>query len=136
MSYVGKGATVYYKREKARVIEKYQEDGKSLVVLETIEGRRVVPFVSIIWNGKAHIVTPDGYQASQAISAADEAIESIRNQMKKWDIEKPSADPRDRQLMAKHYAFAAIETAATTMEKNDKQLGLIVRGILDRLEDI
>lgn len=136
MRYLEVGATVYYKREKAKVIEKYKEKKKDYIVLETIEGRRSVPAAKIIWNGNAHLVTPDGYQVAQAIYAVDYAIDSIREQLNKWDQDNPNADSRERKWTVEHCALGTFKTVAAATENNDEQLGFIVRGILDRLEEI
>ena len=136
MKYVQVGASVIYKREKAEVIKQYQENRKTYFVLATAEGRRSVPAINIIWTGSAHAVTPEGHEMAQALHAVEYAIDSIREQVKERNEKNPQADPRERKLTVKHCSFATIETATAATENNDKQLGLIVRGIVDRLEDI
>lgn len=136
MQYVELGTSVIYKQEKAEVIEQYQQDKKTYVVLDTSEGRRSVPATKISWTGSAHAVTPEDREMAQALYAVEYAIDSIREKLNQWAQEYPSADPRSRKLTVKHCAFAAIETATAATGNNDKQLGFIVRGIVDRLEDI
>lgn len=113
-----------------------QQDKKTYIVLATYEGRRSVPVSKIIWTRSAHAVTAEGHQMAQAFYTVEYVIAGIREQVNKWAQENPRANPRDRKITIKHCAFAAIETATAATENNDKQLGLIVRGIVDRLEDI
>lgn len=136
MRYIEIGTKVIYQQEKVEVIERYQENRITYVVLATTEGRRSVPVTKIIWTGSAHAITLEGHEIAQALHTVEYTIDSIRERLKEWDANNPQADSRERKLTVKHCAFAAIETATAATENNDKRLGLIVRRILAQLEDI
>lgn len=134
MSYVEIGSTIIWNHEEAKVIDQYREDEKRFWVLETSEGVRAVPAVKIMWNGKNHFVTPDGYEYGNMMMDAEKIISEIKREMKIWDREnvKPVGFHREEAIDSHFMHILRSELD----KKSDEEIGFIVKKVVKALDEI
>jgi len=128
------GSTIICNNEEVKVIDKYQEDGRSYFVLKTSKGLKSVPAGKIMWNGKDNFVTADGYVVSNLIAEAEKVISGIKGKMKTWDSENLNSVGFHREEAIDSFFMEYLRNELDV--KSDKQIGFIVKKVVKALEEI
>lgn len=128
------GSTVVCNHEKVKVVNEYKENAVSYLVLETSNGLRSIPSTKIMWNGKNHFVTADGYAIGNMVADAEKIIRGIKNEMKIWDGENsnPVGFHREEAIDACFMEWLRNDAAS----HDNEALGFIVRKLVVELEEI
>ena len=134
MRYVEIGSMIICNNEEVKVVDKYQEGGRSYFVLKTSKGLKSVPAGKIIWNGKNNFVTADGYVVSNLIAEAEKVISGIKEKMKTWDSENLNPVGFHREEAIDNFFMEYLRNELDV--KSDKQIGFIVKKVVKALEEI
>lgn len=134
MRNVGIGSVIICNREEAKVVNEYKENGRSYFVLRTSEGQRSVPAVKVMWNGKNHFVTADGYAVANMVADAEKIISEIKKEMEIWDSENlnPVGVHREEAIDA-HFMVRLRDELNV---RSDEELGFIVKKVVRELDEI